>query len=126
MKSLKTLSLFLALFLLGVNTGFAQSQAKNLTDEQKEELAKNMEEYFEALNLSEEQKAEFEAVTKKYAEQMKAVRDGGGGKLKKYRKIKSIQKNKNAEMEKLLSEDQYEVYLEKQEEMQKKMKEKRG
>ena len=126
MKSLKILSLFFALFLLGANTSFAQSQATTLTDEQKEELAKNMEEYFEALNLSEEQKPEFEAITRKYAEQMKAVKDGGGGKLQKYKKVKSIQENKNSEMEKLLSKDQYEVYLEKQEEMQKRMKERRG
>ena len=126
MKSLKILSLYFALFLLGANTGFAQSQATTLSDEQKEELAKNMEAYFEALNLSEEQKPEFEAITRKYAEQMKAVKDGGGAKLQKYKKVKSIQKNKNSEMEKLLSKDQYEVYLEKQEEMQKRMKERRG
>lgn len=126
MKSLKILSLFFVFFLLGANTGFAQSKATTLTDEQKEELAKSMEEYFAALNLSEEQKPEFEAITRKYAEQMKAVKDGGGGKLQMLKKVKSIQKNKNSEMEKLLSKDQYEVYLEKQEEMQKRMRERRG
>ena len=118
--------MFFALFLLGANTSFGQSKATTLTDEQKEELAKNMEEYFEALNLSEAQKPEFKAITEKYAKQMKAVKDSGGGKLQKYKKVKSIQKNKNSEMEKLLSKDQYEVYLEKQEEMQKRMKKRRG
>ncbi len=126
MKSLKILSLFLALFLVGANTSFAQSQKTELTDEQKEELAQNMEEFLEVLDLSEEQKPKFEAITKKYAEQMKAVKESGGGKYKMYKKVKSIQKNKNSEMEKLLSEDQYKVYLEKQEEMQKEMKEKRN
>ena len=43
----------------------------------------------------------------------------------KYRKVKSIRKNKDAEMKRLLSKDQYNVYLEKQEEMKKKMKERR-
>ena len=124
MKSLKILSLFFALFFVAMNTSIAQSEATNMTDEQKEELAKNMEEYFKALKLSEKQKSEFEAITKKYAKQMKAVKDGGGGKYKKYKKVKSIQKDKNSEMEKLLSKDQYEAYLEKQKEMQKKMKDK--
>lgn len=126
MKSLKILSFFFALFLVGANTSFAQSQATKLTDEQKEELAQNMEEFLEVLNLSEDQKPEFETITKKYAEQMQAVKDGGGSKFSMYRKVKSIWKDKNSEMKKLLSKDQYEAYLEKQEEMQEKMKEKRG
>ena len=118
--------MLLVFILLGANNSFAQSSSTSLTDEQKEEIAKNIKEFQKVLNLSEEQKPEFEAITKKYAQEMKAMKDSGGGKLKKYRKFKSIQKNKNAEMEKLLSKDQYEAYLEKQEEMQKKMKEKRG
>ncbi len=118
MNSLKILSLFFALFLIGTNITFAQSERSNLTDEQKEELAEGIEEYFNSLNLSEEQKPVFEELTRKYAEQMKAVKDAGGRKFKMYRRVKSIRKEKNAEMEKLLSEDQYEVYLEKQEEMQ--------
>ena len=125
MKSLKVLSLLFAFFLVGLNTSFAQSQASHLTDEQKEELTRSIEEYVAALDLSEEQKSEFEAITKKYAEQMKAVKDGGGGKLQKYKKVKSIRGNKNEEMKELLSKDQYETYLEKQEEMQEKMKQRR-
>jgi hypothetical protein len=125
MKTLKISTLLFALFLMSTNFSFAQSPAADLTEEQKEELAKNIEEYFEALNLSEEQKPEFEAITKKYAEQMKAVKEGDGGKMQKYRKVKTIRNNKNAEMEALLSEDQYNIYLEKQEEMKEKMKENR-
>lgn len=126
MKSLKIVSFFFAFFLLGANISFAQSQETKLTDEQKEQMAQNMEEFQEALNLSEKQKPEFEAITKKYAGQMIAVRDGGGSRYSKYKKVKAIRKNRNAEMKKLLSKEQYEAYLEKQEEMQKKMKEKRG
>jgi len=102
MKSLKVLSLFFALFIIGINSSYAQSKADNLTEEQKEEIKKNLEEHAAALNLSEDQKAKFEAITKKYAEQMKAV------------------------MKTILSKDQYKVYLEKQEEMKDKMKQRRG
>ncbi|WP_143057524.1 hypothetical protein [Cyclobacterium xiamenense] len=120
------MSFFFALFLLGTNTSFAQSQETKLTDEQKEQLAQNLEEFQEILNLSETQKSEFESITKKYVGQMMAVRDGGGSRYSKYKKVQSISRNRNAEMKKLLSKEQYETYLEKQKEMQKKMKEKRG
>ena len=125
MKVLKILFLFFALCLIGTNTTFAQSRATNLTEEQKEEITKNLEEYATAINLTEEQKPKFEEITRKYAKQMKAVKDSGGRPMSKYRKMKSIREDKNAEMKPLLSKDQYNVYLEKQEEMQKKMKERR-
>ena len=126
MKSLKILSLFLVIFLNAANISFAQSEAPSLTDEQKAEMAQKMEEFYKVLNLSEEQKPEFKAITKKYAEELNAVKNSSSGKYKKYKKVKSIQKNKNSEMEALLSEEQYQVYLKQQEEMQKKMKEQRG
>ena len=123
MKVLKILFLFFALFLIGTNTTFAQSKGANLTEEQKEEVKKNVEEYAAALHLSEVQKPKFEEITKKYAKQMKALKDSGGSRMSKFRKMKSIRKNKDAEMKSLLSKGQYEIYLEKQEEMRKKMKE---
>ena len=125
MNVLKILCLFLALCLIGTNTTFAQSRAANLTVEQKEEIKKNVEAYAAALHLSEEQKPKFEEITKRYAKQMKAVKDSGDRPVSKYKKVKSIRKNKDAEMKRLLSNDQYKVYLEKQEERLKKMKERR-
>ena len=125
MKVLKILSLFFVLLLIGTNTTFAQSKTTNLTEEQKEELKKNLEVYAAALHLSEEQKPKFEEITKKYAKQMKAVKDSGGRRMSKYKKVKSIRKNKDAEMKPLLSKDQYKVYNEKQKEMKKKMKKRR-
>lgn len=124
MKVLKILSLFFALCLIATTT-FAQSRTANLTEQQKEEIKKNVEEYATALHLSEEQKPKFEEITKKYAKQMKAVKDSGGRLMSKYRKVKSIRQNKDADMNSILSKDQYKIYLDKQEEMQKKMKERR-
>lgn len=125
MKSLRVFSLLFTLFCLASQSSIAQTKAAHLSDEQKEEMARQVEEYFTTLDLSEEQKPQFKAITKKYAEQMIVVRDSGEGKMKKYKKVKAIQKDKNAEMKELLSDDQYSVYLEKQEEMRKKMKERR-
>lgn len=121
----KTLALFFALFLIGTNITCAQSKTAKLTEEQKEEVTNNLEEYAVALDFSEDQRPKFEEITIKYAEQMIAVKNGGGRKLQKYKKVKSIRENKDAEMKILLSKDQYKVYLEKQEEMKKKIKERR-
>ena len=121
----QSMSMFFALFLMGTNTTFAQSSATNLTEQQKEKINNNVETYATALQLSEAQKPKFKEITIKYAKQMKAVKDSGGSRISKYRKVKSIRKNKDAEMKTLLSKDQYNVYLEKQKEMQKKMKERR-
>jgi len=118
-------SLYLALLLMGTNTSFAQSKAANLSDDQTEKIKKNLEEYDTALHLSEAQKPKFKEITKRYAEQMIALKDSGGRRMSKYRKVKSISKNKDAEMKRLLSKDQYKVYLGKQKEMRKKMKERR-
>ncbi|MFK7980907.1 MAG: hypothetical protein AB8G86_13055 [Saprospiraceae bacterium] len=95
MKLSKKLWLFIALLMVGITNTNAQTKRENLSDKQKEEIKKNVEEYAASLNLSDIQKIEFEAITKKYAKQMKAVRDSGGGKFKKYRKLKSIRKNKD-------------------------------
>lgn len=128
MKSLKILSFVLALFFVAINSSFAQTQPaeKNLSEEEKAELASAMEEYFTAIDLTDEQKVEFEAITKKYAAEMRTVQESSGGKLQKMKQLKSIRSNKNAEMKKLLSEDQYKIYLEKQDEMQQKMRENRN
>ena len=125
MNVLKMISLFLALLLIGTNTTFAQTRVTNITEEQKEEIKKNLEEYAAALDLSEDQQSKFEEITRKYAKQMIAIKDSGGRRMSKFEKLKSIRKNKDAEMKTLLSKDQYKVYLEKQEDMQKRIKERR-
>ena len=126
MKLLKVLSMSFALIIIGISTTIAQSRANNLSEEQKEEIKRNLEEYATALSLSDDQRPIFEEITKKYAKQLIAVKDGGGRRMSKYKKVKSIRKNKDAEMKKLLSKDQYKVYLEKQEVMKDKMKQRRG
>ena len=122
MKSSKKLWLFIALLLVGITNINAQTKRENLSDEQKEKIKKKAEEYAASLHLTNVQKTEFEAITKKYAKQMKAVRDSGGGKFKKYRKLKSIRKNKDKEMKQLLNQEQFKTYLEKQEERKKQIK----
>ncbi len=103
----------------------ALAQDRKPTEEQKAEFQKQLAIYLEELDLSEDQKIKFEEISKKYARQMKSLRDSDKGRLAKYKELKSIQKNKNEEMEVLLSEEQYEVYERMQEERMQKMKERR-
>ena len=126
MKLFKSSLLIFIALLATSNTNFAQTNSAELTDQQKEELNKNIEEFAQTLSLSEEQRIQFEEITIKYTAQMMEVRDSDSGKMKKYKKVKSIRKKRNAEMKELLSKDQYKVYLEKQKEIQKKMKERRS
>ena len=122
MKLSKELWLFIALLLVGITNINAQTKRENLSDEQKEEIKKNVEAYATSLHLTATQKTEFEAITRKYAKQMQVVRNSGGHKFKKYRKLKSIRKNKDKEMKPLLNPEQFKTYLEKQEERKQQMK----
>lgn len=126
MKLSKRLWLFIALLLVGITDINAQTKRENLSDEQKEKMEKQIEEYATSLNLTEVQKSEFETITKKYAKQMSATMDSGGSRFKKYRKFKSIRKNKDKEMKQLLNPEQFKTYLEKQEERKQQMKERRS
>ena len=126
MSSIKIMLLLWPFFQLSINTSVAQTPATDLNEDQQERLAKSIEVFFEVLDLSVEQKRSFEAITKKYAEEMVAVRDGKGGRISKYNRLQSIRSRKNTEMKELLPKDQYVIYLEKQKAMQKKMRENRS
>ena len=121
-KSLKYLFTFVFVLLIS-STSIAQK--KEISEEQKVKMKAQLTEYFEKLNLSETQKPKFKEITKKYAIQMKDLKDSDKGRLSKYKEYKSIKKAKNKEMKTLLSQDQYDIYEEIQKEMQQKMKEKR-
>jgi len=125
MKSIKVLPLFIVLFFTGINTFYSQSNVDNLTEGQKAEIKKNLEEYAAVLDLSEDQEPKFQEITKKYAKQMIAVKDSDERRMSKFKKVKSIRKDKDAEMKTLLSKEQYKIYLEKQEEMKKRINERR-
>ena len=125
---MKTIKIFLSavvITLLATWPANGQSSTDSFSEEQKEEFAANMEEFLMALDLTDEQEPQFREISRRYADQMKEVRDGGGSKMQKFKKLKTIRKNKNAEMREILNDEQYQVYLQKQEENQQRMKERR-
>lgn len=117
---------FLILMLAMLSSTSIAAQEKELNKQQKAQMEAQLTMYNEALDLSKEQKTKFEQITKKYAAQMKALRDSDQSRFAKYKEFKSIQKNKDEEMEALLSEEQFERYLEIQKEVQQKVKKRSG
>jgi len=73
------------------------------------------------MQLDESQKPVFLSISKKYGHHLMELKDSKKSKWSKYRKMKSLIKSRNKEMKKLLSNEQYKIYLDKQKEMQKKM-----
>ncbi|PCE63712.1 hypothetical protein B7P33_10575 [Sediminicola luteus] len=85
-----------------------------------------MAKYLDEMNLSAEQEEKFMEISKRYGEQMKALKNSSDSKWKKYKALKEIRKNKDAEMKALLSKDQFKVYEKMQAEAKKKFKEQRN
>ncbi|MEL6917132.1 MAG: hypothetical protein AAFO99_05305 [Bacteroidota bacterium] len=122
----KTFKPILILVMVTMMGATAIGQEKKLTAAQKERMETQLVTYFEKLDLSEEQKPKFEEITKRYGKQMLGLKESDKGRLAKYNEFKSIRKNKNKEMKLLLSKEQYQIYEEVQDEMQRKMKEERN
>ena len=82
--------------------------------------------YLDRLDLSQDQEPKFIEISVRYRKQFESLKNSSKSRLGKYRAFTEIQKNKNGEMKSLLSPNQYEVYLNVQKEVQKKMMENRN
>lgn len=74
------------------------------------------------LSLSEDQLTQIEPLNLKYAQKMEEVK-AISGKIGKLKKAKAIMDEKDGQLKKILNKDQFNVYLEKREEIRDKMKE---
>ncbi len=90
--------------------------AKDMAKRQTEMMVKS-------LNLDEEQEKTVEAINLKYADKFQKIREEAAGDREKMRTLRSnLVNNKNKELEKVLSEEQFERYKELEEERAKEMK----
>ena len=121
-RKLAAALLFVAIMGISPDTS---AQSSQLSDDQRMLMKEEMMEYMSALDLSEDQRIEYQEITMKYGEQMKALRSSDKSKMSRFKEMKSIRKNKDEEMRNLLTDEQFEIYKEQQQEMQQKMKEKR-
>ena len=117
MKQIILISTFL--ILLGGKM-FAQDVETKLSPE---ERARFQTEWMKQnLSLSEDQLTQIEPLNLKYAQKMEEVK-AISGKIGKLKKAKAIMDEKDGQLKKILNKDQFDVYLEKREEIRDKMKE---
>lgn len=117
-KALLVTGAIIAIFLGSVITAAAQSTNSTKTPE---ERAKTLTEKMKTtLSLTDEQYPKIEAINLKYAEKNQSLRSSSKGKLSKYKSLKSSLKDRDKEMKKVLTPEQYEKYKEMMEEMKRK------
>ena len=112
---------FLITFLFALNSNNIVAQDNN----RKEEMIEQMKIAKVRLSLSEQQEFTFREITKKYAAKLKEIKNSDGSKRDKFKKLKEIKEEKDAEMKSFLSVEQYDIYLQLQEERKAQMKDKK-
>ncbi|WP_153799242.1 hypothetical protein [Foetidibacter luteolus] len=101
-----------------------QAQSSNLKNSTPEERAKMQSDMMkEKLALTDEQCQKVSTVNLKYARQMDALKNDGGGRFAKMRKAKSAMGDKDGELEKIFTPEQFEKYKTFKKEMMDKAKE---
>lgn len=116
MKNLKLALVITFFFSLHSNNIVAQDSNR------KEEMIEQIRMAKERLLLSEQQEFTFREITKKYGAQLREIKNTEGSKRDKFKKLKEIKEAKDEEMKSFLSEEQYNTYLQIQEERKSQMK----
>ncbi len=128
MNTIKTKSFWVSLlfFTLTFNALTAQDIAnyKNRTPQERAQL--QTEWMTGKLNLTPTQASQVQSINLIYIQKNDLVLKSDAGKLSKFRQLKTIQKDKDAELKKELSADQYNKYQHLKEEMKAEMKKRRS
>lgn len=110
------------LFILTVISSIAHGQDKK-PDSTPEQRAQKITAWMKSeLNLTPDQEPVVQNINLKYAIQNESLKTSGGGKMAKYKKYKSGQEAKEAELKQVLTQEQFNVYLDKKDDLQEKMK----
>ncbi len=121
MKNLKLT--FATLLFTAFSAIYAQDRPQMPT-EQRQEIVNLMQENKERLKLTPEQEPTFDEISTRYFKQFRETKGSDIRVTEKFRKVKEMQEQKDAEMKKLLSEEQYATYLTIQQERRNKQQQK--
>jgi hypothetical protein len=114
-KHLFTCKIILTMiFLLAVFSGHSQEKsdlARKMTDKMKT-----------ALSLTDEQYPKVLAANEQFATQMAALKDGGGGRLSKLKKLKAMDSERDKALRTVLTEAQYATFVQQKKENRAKAK----
>jgi hypothetical protein len=100
-------------------------QAKLRANDKKRERFQERQAFLEKLDLSDDQKDDLKEIGQKYDEQREAIRVKGSP-AQNRSKMEAIRQAQNEEVQKVLNEDQFKLYLEMQEERLQRMNKERG
>jgi hypothetical protein len=123
MKNLK-ITFAIIVFSLVSNTIVAQEQ-KLEKEDRKIEMAKQFKIAKEKLALTPDQEIKFKEISLKFGDKIKEIRNSDEDKKTKFKQLKEIKSQKDAEMKAFLSESQFKTYLELLEERHDRMKDKK-
>jgi len=124
MKFTPTFTGLLLSAVFSVSTLQAQTKP-TLPPEKKQELVNLVQENKERLKLTAEQEPKFDEISTRYFQEFRTIKNGTDGVTEKFNKVKDVQIRKDAEMQKLLTPDQYQIYLQIQQERRDRMQGKR-
>lgn len=122
---MKNLKIIYTVALFSLTVAMNAQDKPNVSDEKKQEMVTKMKENRDRLNLTTEQEAPYKEITKRYALKLQGVKGSTMVRFEKLESFKELQTQKNEEMKKLLSPEQFKTYIEIQEERKVKMMEKR-
>ena len=112
------------MLFIGLSASYAQDRP-NLPEDQKQELVNYQQENRERLKLTAEQEEPFREISTRYFREFRENKKAEIRVTEKFRKVKEIQDRKDAEMKKLLTDEQYATYLVIQQERRDRMQGKR-
>jgi len=113
-----------AMLFVGLSAAYGQDRP-NLPEDEKQEWVNYQQENREKLKLSAEQEEPFREISTRYFREFRETKKSDIRVTEKFRKIKDIQDRKDAEMKKLLNDEQYAIYLTIQQERRDRMQGKR-
>ena len=123
MKKIINIAVMLLFVTLTANHASAQSK---MTEEQKKEARARYQEYKEKLNLTDDQSGKVDAINTTWFEGISALKNSDDSKLAKYKKLKSLNADRDKQMKAVLTKDQFKIYKQQQEERKEAFKQRRA
>ena len=113
------------LVLITLLAAHVSAQSK-MTEEQKKEAKAKYQAYKEKLNLTEDQSKKVDAINAPWLEGIAALKNSDASKMAKYKKLKSLNTERNKKMKEVLTKDQFKIYKQQQSEMKEEFKQRRA
>ena len=122
MKKLRIVYIALGVLVMMNSCSQAQTRSERSPEERAQMQTKMM---TETLNLDDAQVKQADKINRVYSEKMADIQAQDGDRKSKFRLVRQLMEEKDAELAEVFTEDQYAVYQDKKSEMRAKMQERR-